>query len=223
MNQSLPSLKLPIKLKKVQIRKINRNVVRRLYKSELTKIKARNNSFWHKNKEDVMIEKGYEKLRKRKLLPLSQNSCFFYSKVDRPEINNLLKLQQNIRQTINLSFPEPQQKPKFHKTNKVLSTSQSEMTLTESEVPDKFNLSIQEHKGQLNFVKTRIKVIMTTLPKLREDLEQWPKSSTQYIRISKKVEKLVGLLKTYENAESKLKNAIQACENTLEMQKKTTL
>lgn len=224
-NQSLPSIKLPNKLKKVQLRKMNRSVVRRLYRSEVKKIKSRNNSFWHKTKEDSELEKGYDNLRKRKLLPIQQNACFYYNKIDRPEIKNLIKLQNNMRQAISFAFPEEQIKLISRTSKRGLSMTQSEIFLTENETehPEEFNLSINEHKDQLNFVKTRIKVIMTTLPKLREGLEHWPKGSSQYLGFSKKVEKFVGLLKIYENAELKLKQAIQACENTLEMQKKTPL
>ena len=63
---------------------------------------------------------------------------------------------------------------------------------------EEFTLSIAQQKEQLTFVKTRIKVIMTTLPKLRENLETWSKNSTHFTTISKKIEKLVTLLKTYE-------------------------
>ena len=227
-NRSLPLINVPSKLKKGQVRKINRSVVRRLYRSEVKKIKSRNNEFWHKTREDSQIEKGYDDLRKRKLLPVQQNSCFYYGKVDRPEIQNLVKLQNNMRQAISFVFPEEQVKPVFRRRRgsiRELSITQSEFFLTgnETERSEEFNLSIHQHKDQLKFVKTRIKVIMTTLPKLREGLEQWPKESSQYLGFARKVEKLVGLLKIYENSESKLKQAIQACEHTLVMQKKTPL
>jgi hypothetical protein len=217
-SSSLPELKLTKKQKRKEQRKITRTMVRRLYTCEIKKIKQKNNSFMHKKPEDYSLDKQVKKLQKRRLLPIQSNSCFFLPKVERPEITNLCKLQENMRQAIYI--------PRFHeknedfewRTRRIIRNDQKEDsdTFLMSENEEEFNNSILKYREELNFVKTRIKVIMTTLPKLRENLEMWPMESTHFNNISKKIEKLVTLLKTYENMEEKLKGAVKACENTLD-------
>ena len=220
---SLPEIKGLKKLKRREQKKINRSVVRRLYSHEIKKIKLKNNSFMYKKPEDVSLEKQVKKLRKRKLIPLQSNICFLPTQADRPEIKNLYKLQDNMRQAIYI--------PKIDEKSLVVSENvfYRNQSLEHADLyapydliedDEEFTLSIAQQKEQLTFVKTRIKVIMTTLPKLRENLETWSKNSTHFTTISKKIEKLVTLLKTYETTKEKLKSSIKACEKTLQTHQK---
>ena len=70
---------------------------------------------------------------------------------------------------------------------------------------------IEKYKQMLEFVKTRIKVIMTTLPELKEKMQKNEKMRKKDLKLSQKLQSFMNILSIYQKSKEKLIKLIKIC------------
>lgn len=215
------------------LQRANRSVMKRLYAHDVKKIRLRENSYWHKSRADTSLEKSIKKLRiksknNRPRLPCISFTAY-YGKTESAEALKLKKLQDTMRQIV--IFPYSANHDEMiknsddtYKRNARLST---DLSIIEERYEVKNPLDIkataktlEEYKESLDFVNTRIKVIMTSLPALRQKLDLAESQKMKKPNISQKLQKMMDLLNLYQSSKEKLINLIEAYHTTLEHEKR---
>ena len=193
-----------------------KSIVKRLYTKDIRLIRLKSNSFWHENKQDKKIEKNLLDLKTKKSQCLKKHSSIpvfpkLSKKAESSSVSKLIKLQETMNQLIFASmnpFEERLSEDSTHKNSQKLDSNEPKFP-EEGALANPEELIVQ-YKRQLAFIDTRIKVIITSLPKAKQK-EAEMKKFKRNSKINQKMQSMNQLLEQYQNSKNKINSLIEVC------------
>jgi hypothetical protein len=203
-------------------KKFQKTLIKRLYTKDIKKIKLKDNIYWHKTRSDSNLKLQIQKLqdyKSRSGVPKSNKLILkpIIEMNSSDATKKLIKLKEKMNGHI-----AGQALFNRRNTMKVLNkTTTAELDEDDDDDYKVLDASVllHEYKNKIYFIDTRIKVLITSLSLLKQQIITIEKAKQNNSFLTKKIQKTFNLLNFYQTSKEKLEKLIFTCKEKLAAEK----